>query len=96
MSSIIAEPDIFHQHQGWQHWSHSNFEEQLCQCGTALPLGLEEQFNSHHYPFGLVCLRRVPSSDAFWSGIDLPNLAGLEQQRPCVCELLSSSYQASL
>lgn len=96
MFSVIAEPNIFHQHQDWQYQSHSSFEELLCHCGTALPLGLEEQFNSHHYSFGLVCLRRVPSSDAFQSGTDLPNLAGMEQQRPCVCELLSSSYWASL
>lgn len=96
ISSVITETNIFHQHQGWQYQSCSSFEEQLCQCGTALPPGLEEQFDSLHYPFGLVCLRRVPSSDAFWSGTDLPSLAVLEQQRPCVCELLTSSYQASL
>lgn len=67
MSSVIAKPNIFHQHQDWQYQSNSSFEEQLCQCGKALPLGLEEQFNSHDYPFGIVCLRRVPSSDTFWS-----------------------------
>lgn len=80
LCSVITEPNVLHQRQGRQHSNCSSFPEQSCQCGTALPLGVKEQFNSHHYPLGLVCWGRVPSSDAFWSGSDLPNPGGLEQQ----------------
>lgn len=101
-SSVISEPCI--PHQRWQHSSRSGSLEQLWQCGTALPLGLKELFNSHHYPLGLVCWRRVPSSDAFWSGTQLANLDGWIRAAVCfiwsahrflVRNLVCVSYQVA-